>query len=120
MKRKADSFDVTQEDDDSLENDSTKKISHKRPRLEAGSRGKKSTADNYRFDDSDDEDEGHNIDDDMNDRQERRRVLKEVWNDVAGLLRKLEVYIRDRKINTKPWDNDEYVKMFTYEYYLRY
>jgi len=118
MKRKVETLDLTtQEEDDIFDNDSdnSKKPAHKRPRLEAsGSRGKKSTGDNYRFEDSDDEDEGHNVDDDMNDRQERRRVLKEVWNDVAGLLRKLEVYIQDRKISRKPWDNDEYVKMFTY------
>jgi hypothetical protein len=118
MKRKIDAQQVEGDETDVSDLQAAEPFA-KRQRTDHGSssRGKKSMsmADNYRFEDDLDEDEDalHNIDDDMNDRQERRRVLKEVWNEVAISLRKLEVYIQDRKISKKPWDHDEYIKMFT-------
>ncbi|KAL0488140.1 cullin [Acrasis kona] len=58
--------------------------------------------------DEDSLDENECIDDEF-DKQERRKILKEVWVQISTSLRKLEVHVQDRTSNKKPWSNEEYI-----------
>lgn len=56
-------------------------------------------------------DENDCINDEL-DRNERRKVLFDVWNQILNTLHKLEVHVR----SGKPWDNKEYADVFTYDF----